>query len=103
MKQILKTTPEYLLGLENKSEIITKEKLTKENIAFFEASDISDDDKKQMLELLQDFYFKQKFNKKKNDYPLQLNEKTVYKSKSQKLNEIFIKPKIFTIYTNTTV
>lgn len=65
LAEILKTTPEYLLGLkEKKQPVISREHLTKENMAFFEADDISEKDKDEMFKLLQEFYFKQKYEKK---------------------------------------
>ena len=68
LAKIFNTSPEYLLGLDdNESEaiVISQEKLTKHNMAFFKAKDISDEDKKKMIELLQEFYYKQKLEKKK--------------------------------------
>ncbi|AMD95900.1 helix-turn-helix domain-containing protein [Leptotrichia sp. oral taxon 847] len=66
LSSFFKVSPEYLLGFEDdkkKDNIITKEQLTKDNMAFFEAKDISDEDKKEMIELLQEFYYKQKYEK----------------------------------------
>ena len=39
--------------------------MTKHNIAFFKDKDISDEDKKKMIELMQEFYYKQKLEKEK--------------------------------------
>ena len=68
LAKIFNTTPEYLLGLddnENEDIIISQEKLTKHNMAFFKAKDISDEDKKKMIESMQEFYYKQKLEKDK--------------------------------------
>ena len=59
--RVLNTTPEFLLGYNE----LKKEKLTKHNMAFFKAKDISDEDKKKMIELMQEFYYKQKYEKDK--------------------------------------
>ena len=59
--KILKTTPAYLMGLAEEENIkLTKDNLTKHNIAFFKNKDISDEDKKKMIELMQEFYYKHK-------------------------------------------
>lgn len=68
LAKIFNTTPEYLLGLddndnENEDTVISQEKLTKHNMAFFKAKDISDEDKKKMIESIQEFYYKQKYEK----------------------------------------
>ncbi|MDO4640039.1 MAG: helix-turn-helix transcriptional regulator [Leptotrichia hongkongensis] len=66
LAKIFNTSPEYLLGLDdNESEdiVISQEKLTKHNMAFFKAKDISDEDKKKMIESIQEFYYKQKYEK----------------------------------------
>ena len=68
LSKIFNTTPEYLLGLddnENEDIVISQEKLTKHNMAFFKAKDISDEDKKKMIESIQEFYYKQKYEKDK--------------------------------------
>mgnify|MGYP000919246526 CR=1 FL=1 len=60
--KILKTTPAYLMGLVEEENIkLTRDNLTKHNIAFFKDKDISDEDKKKMIELMQEFYYKQKY------------------------------------------
>jgi hypothetical protein len=68
LAKIFNTTTEYLLGLDNNESediVISQEKLTKHNMAFFKAKDISDEDKKKMIELIQEFYYKQKYEKDK--------------------------------------
>ena len=60
LAKIFNTTPEYLLGLddndnENEDIVISQEKLTKHNMAFFKAKDISDEDKKKMIESIMNF------------------------------------------------
>ena len=75
LSSFFKVSPEYLLGFEDdkkKDNIITKEQLTKDNMAFFENikekgraifySKLTQD-KKEMIELLQEFYYKQKYEK----------------------------------------
>lgn len=57
--KVLNTTPEFLLGYNE----LKKEKITKDNMAFFKSTDISDEDKKEVLDLLNEFYFKQKYEK----------------------------------------
>ena len=60
--KILKTTPAYLMGLVEEENIkLTRDNLTKHNIAFFKDKDISDEDKKKMIDLMQEFYYKQKY------------------------------------------
>ena len=67
LAKLFNVTPEYILsGNENEKEIvISQDKLTKHNMAFFKAKDISDEDKKKMIELMQEFYYKQKLKKDK--------------------------------------
>ena len=68
LSKIFNTTPEYLLGLDDNEKediVISQEKLTKHNMAFFKAKDISDEDKKKMIESIQEFYYKQKYEKDK--------------------------------------
>ena len=68
LAKLFNVTPEYLLGLEDdkkKDNIITKEQLTKDNMAFFKAKDISDEDKKKMIEMMQEFYYKEKLKNEK--------------------------------------
>ncbi|WP_455042890.1 hypothetical protein [Leptotrichia buccalis] len=53
------------MGLAEEENIkLTKDNLTKHNIAFFKNKDISDEDKKKMIELMQEFYYKQKYGNK---------------------------------------
>ena len=68
LAKLFNVTPEYLLGLEDdkkKDNIINKEQLTKDNMAFFKAKDISDEDKKKMIEMMQEFYYKEKLKNEK--------------------------------------
>ena len=68
LAKIFNTTTEYLLGLDNNESediVISQEKLIKHNMAFFKAKDISDEDKKKMIESIQEFYYKQKYEKDK--------------------------------------
>ena len=44
---------------------ITKENLPNKNMAFFKAKDISDEDKKKMIESIQEFYYKEKLKNEK--------------------------------------
>lgn len=62
--KVLKTTSIYLMGLENEN-LPTKENLTNQNMAFFKAKDISDEDKKKMIESIQEFYYKEKLKNEK--------------------------------------
>ena len=48
---------------EEKDIVISQDSLTKHNMAFFKAKDISDEDKKKMIESIQEFYYKQKYEK----------------------------------------
>ena len=61
LSKIYNTTPEYLLGFKDKDSSISRDNLTKHNIAFFKDKDISDEDKKKMIDLMQEFYYKQKY------------------------------------------
>ena len=45
-------TPEYILSTEEKETIISKDILEKNNMAFFESDDISDEDKKEIPDKL---------------------------------------------------
>ena len=60
LSKIYNTTPEYLLGFKDEDNSISRDNLTKHNIAFFN-KDISDEDKKKMIDLMQEFYYKQKY------------------------------------------
>lgn len=66
LSKLFNVTPEFLLGEEDTSQrtIRTKEDLKKENMAFFEADDISDEDKEEIFQQLQEFYFREKLKKK---------------------------------------
>ena len=61
LSKIYNTTPEYLLGFKDEDNSISRDNLTKHNIAFFKDKDISDEDKKKMIDLMQEFYYKQKY------------------------------------------
>lgn len=67
LSKLFNVTPEFLLGEEDTSQrtIRTKEDLKKENMAFFEADDISDEDKEEIFQQLQEFYFREKLKKEK--------------------------------------
>ena len=65
LAKIFNVTPQYLLGIEeNTSKNLTKENIRIENMAFFGNKEISDEDKEELFNALQEFYFKQKLEKK---------------------------------------
>lgn len=65
LAKLFNVTPEYILNGndEEKDIVISQDRLTKHNMAFFKAKDISDEDKKKMIESMQEFYYKQKLEK----------------------------------------
>ncbi|WP_455046224.1 helix-turn-helix domain-containing protein [Leptotrichia trevisanii] len=65
LAKLFNVTPEYILNgnEEEKDIVISQDSLTKHNMAFFKAKDISDEDKKKMIESIQEFYYKQKYEK----------------------------------------
>lgn len=67
LAKLFNVTPEYILNgsEEEKDIVISQEKLTKHNMAFFKAKDISDEDKKKMIEMMQEFYYKEKLKNEK--------------------------------------
>ena len=65
LAKLFNVTPEYILSGNEDDIVISQDKLTKHNMAFFKAKDISDEDKKKMIELMQEFYYKQKYEKDK--------------------------------------
>ncbi len=65
LSKLFKVSPEYILGIEeNTSKNLTKENIRIENMAFFGNKEISDEDKEDLFNALQEFYFKQKLEKK---------------------------------------
>ncbi len=65
LAKIFNVTPQYILGNEEKPlKILTKENIRIENMAFFGNKEISDEDKEELFNALQEFYFKQKLEKK---------------------------------------
>ena len=58
--KLFNVTPEYILSTEEKETIISKDILEKNNMAFFGSDDISDEDKKEILDKLNEFYYKNK-------------------------------------------
>jgi len=67
LAKLFNVTPEYILSGKEESITISQDKLTKANMAFFKSDNISDEDKKEMLDLLNEFYFKQKLEKEENN------------------------------------
>lgn len=63
LAKIFNVSPQYLLGIEEQ-KLLSKDDIKKENMAFFGNKDITDEDKDEIFNALQEFYFKQKFNKK---------------------------------------
>lgn len=60
LAKLFNVTPEYILSTEEKETIISKDILKKNNMAFFGSDDISDEDKKEILDKLNEFYYKNK-------------------------------------------
>lgn len=60
LAKLFNVTPEYILSTEEKDTIISKDILEKNNMAFFGSDDISDEDKKEILDKLNEFYYKNK-------------------------------------------
>ena len=52
LAKLFNVTPEYILSTEEKETIISKDILEKNNMAFFESDDISDEDKKEIPDKL---------------------------------------------------
>jgi Helix-turn-helix. len=65
LAKLFNVTPEYILSGKEESITISQDKLTKANMSFFKSDNISDEDKKEMLDLLNEFYFKQKLEKER--------------------------------------
>ena len=69
LAKLFNVSPEYLLNGEKTSNgnaiIMTKDDLRKEMMAFFRSSDISEEDKQEIFNQMQEFYFSEKFEKKK--------------------------------------
>jgi transcriptional regulator, cro/CI len=68
LSKLYNVPPEYLLNDQDISItniIKTKEDLKKDIMAFFKSSDISENDKEEIFNQLQEFYFSEKFEKKK--------------------------------------
>ena len=67
--KLFNVSPEAILGEENNSTIVnsikTKNDLRKEMMAFFKSSDISEEDKQEIFNQMQEFYFKEKLKEKK--------------------------------------
>ena len=68
LAKLFNVSPEYLLNGEEISTgnavIKTKDDLRKEMMAFFKSSDISEEDKQEIFNQMQNFYFSEKFEKK---------------------------------------
>ena len=60
LAKLFNVTPEYILSTEEKETIISKDILEKNNMAFFWSDDISDENKKEILDKLNEFYYKNK-------------------------------------------
>lgn len=60
LAKLFNVTPEYILSTEEEETIISKDILEKNNMAFFGSDDISDEDKKEILDKLNEFYYKNK-------------------------------------------
>ena len=69
LSKLFNVSPEYLLGeIEEYTptpSIKTKEDLKKEMMAFYSADDISDEDKEEIFNQLQEFYYREKLKKEK--------------------------------------
>ena len=69
LSKLFNVSPEYLLNGEKISTrnaiIMTKDNLRKEMMAFFKSNDISEEDKQEIFNQMQEFYFSEKFEKKK--------------------------------------
>lgn len=69
LSKLFNVSPEYLLNGEEISTgnaiIKTKNDLRKEMMAFFKSSDISEEDKQEIFNQMQEFYFKEKLKEKK--------------------------------------
>lgn len=64
LSKIYKINPEYLMGFKTEN-ILSKERLINDNIAFFNSDKIDDKEKEELFNIIQEFYFKQKFKIKK--------------------------------------
>ena len=64
LSKIYKINPEYLMGFTTEN-ILSKERLINDNIAFFNSDKIDDKEKEELFNIIQEFYFKQKFKIKK--------------------------------------
>ncbi|BBM37997.1 DNA-binding helix-turn-helix protein [Leptotrichia hofstadii] len=64
LSKIYKINPEYLMGFKTEN-ILSKERLINDNIAFFNSDKIDDKEKEELFNTIQEFYFKQKFKIKK--------------------------------------
>ena len=67
--KLFNVSPEAILGEENNSTIVnsikSKNDLRKEMMAFFKSSDIPEEDKQEIFNQMQEFYFKEKLKEKK--------------------------------------